>query len=80
MDDPLVDVFVVFAVVAFGLLVAYIFFLPTIIANNRRSTSFFLILLLNLLGGATGFLWFVALLWACVGAKKPLPEDGAKHE
>lgn len=77
MDDPLAGLLAFVIVVALVLFAAYIFFLPTVIAHNRRSASFFLILLTNLLGGATGFLWFVALLWACMGAKKPLPErDG----
>lgn len=52
---------------------AILFFAPSIIASNRRSVAFGWIVLLNLLGGATGCLWFVALLWACFGAKKPPP-------
>lgn len=75
MDDPLASLLAFVVVIALVLFAAYIFFLPTVVAHNRRSASFFLILLLNLLGGVTGFLWFAALLWACIGAKKQLPEQ-----
>ena len=58
-----------FLVVAF-----YLFFLPTFIARNRSSVSFGAIFVLNLLAGATGIFWLVALLWACFGEKRPPPE------
>jgi hypothetical protein len=49
------------------------YFLPTIVAGKRDSKSFAAIAVLNLLGGATGIFWLVALAWACFGATKPPP-------
>lgn len=54
-------------------IVLSVLFLPIIVASNRGSVSYVGILLVNLLGLVTGFFWFVALLWACLGATKPLP-------
>ncbi len=75
MEDLAIGVVAAVLVVAFVVLVVYVLFLPTIVANNRRCESFVGILLCNLLGFVTGFFWFVALLWACLGAKKPPPSS-----
>ncbi|MGQ0582773.1 MAG: superinfection immunity protein [Reyranella sp.] len=73
MEDLAIGVVAAFLVVVFAVIVFHVLFLPTIIANNRRCESFVGILLCNLLGLVTGFFWFVALLWACLGATKPPP-------
>jgi Superinfection immunity protein len=47
----------------FLLVAALLYFLPAIIAHNKRdSTGIFI---LNLVAGWTGIGWIVALLWAC---------------
>lgn len=73
MDDFLGAVLSILLIAGLVTLAASLIFLPTIIANERRSVSMVGIFLVNLLGCATGFFWFVALLWACLGAKKPPP-------
>jgi Superinfection immunity protein len=41
-----------------------VYFLPAIVARKRGSVSFVGIFLVNLLAGATGVFWLVALVWA----------------
>jgi hypothetical protein len=57
-------------------LISCIYFIPSIIASKRKAKSFGIIFVLNLLGGATGFFWFVAFLWACFGATRQPPTLG----
>ena len=65
---PLGDVLRVYAVIAF-------YFLPTIIAVNRRHHQRTPIVLVNTLLGWTVIGWFVALIWA-VSAIRRVDADG----
>jgi Superinfection immunity protein len=47
----------------------FLYFLPSIIAHNKR--DFAAILLLNLFLGWTVIGWIVALVWACAAEVKP---------
>ncbi len=53
----------------FVLVAAFLYFLPAIIAHNKR--DFTAILLVNLLFGWTVIGWVVALIWACAAETKP---------
>jgi Superinfection immunity protein len=65
-------------ILIFLILILVVYFLPAIVAHKRDSVSFGAIFVLNLLAGATGVFWFVALVWACFGATRlpPLPPRG----
>jgi len=52
--------------VLFGI---FLYFLPSIIAHNKR--DFAAILLVNLLFGWTVIGWIIALVWACAAEHKP---------
>ncbi len=41
-----------------------VFFLPVLIAGMRRAQHYWWIALTNLLAGATGIGWLIALVWA----------------
>ena len=47
----------------------FLYFLPSIIAHNKR--DFAAILIINLLFGWTVVGWIVALVWACAAEAKP---------
>ena len=47
-----------------------LYFLPTIIANNRKRDNLGAIAVLNLLAGWTGIGWLVALLWSMTKTEK----------
>ena len=49
-------------VVIFGVI---FYFLPTIVAANRKHHSTPAIFMLNLLLGWSGLFWLIALVWAC---------------
>jgi hypothetical protein len=55
-------------------LVAMLYFLPTIIAFKRCHPQGLPIFLLNFLLGFTALGWVGALVWACMTWRKPLPE------
>ncbi len=42
-----------------------VYFLPTIVARNRKHNDESAIFVLNLLAGFTIIFWVVALVWAC---------------
>lgn len=54
----------------FLVLATLLYFLPAIIAHNKR--DFAAILIVNLLFGWTVIGWIVALIWACAAEVKPL--------
>jgi hypothetical protein len=45
--------------------------LPTIIATRRRHRQTLAIIVLNILGGWTGILWVIAVVWACTADVRP---------
>ena len=47
------------------LMMAAAYFFPTIIAWARRHNNTLAIFMLNLILGATGICWIIALIWAC---------------
>ena len=49
-----------------------IYFIPTIIAFNRKHAYKGVVFALNLFGGFTGVLWLVALIWAVYPSEKSL--------
>ena len=53
-----------------GIVVLFIYFLPTIIASGRNSVATFLIFLVNLFGGWTIALWIFVFIWAFLSKKK----------
>jgi hypothetical protein len=53
----------------FVLFATLLYFLPAIIAHNKR--DFTAILLVNLFFGWTVIGWIVALIWACAAEAKP---------
>jgi len=46
------------------ILMGAIYFIPTIIANNRNHKQFTAIFILNLFAGWTGIGWLAALIWS----------------
>lgn len=55
---------VMMAMAMFGLIVAVIYFVPTIVAFVRKHPNRWLILLINVVFGATLLGWLGALIWA----------------
>ena len=53
----------VVTMVAFGLALVAVYFLPAILGRNKRNAN--AILVLNLLTGWTILGWIIALVWAC---------------
>jgi Superinfection immunity protein len=53
----------------FLLCAALLYFLPAVIAHNKR--DFAAIFIVNLLFGWTVFGWIIALVWACTAEVKP---------
>ncbi|MFO0996224.1 MAG: superinfection immunity protein [Alphaproteobacteria bacterium] len=51
-------------VMAIGIVALLLYFLPALIAMNRRHQSAMAIFLLNLLLGWTALGWIVALIWS----------------
>lgn len=49
---------------ALGLLVLIIYFLPTVVAFNRVHPNRWVILALNIFLGSTGIVWLICLIWA----------------
>jgi hypothetical protein len=73
------DIAGVVGLLIFVTLVVAVFFLPTIVVRMRGSVSFVGIFLVNLLAGATGIFWLVALIWACVGTTRPPSPPSLPH-
>jgi hypothetical protein len=46
------------------IIMGLIYFIPTIIANNRNHKQFTAIFILNLFAGWTGLGWLAALIWS----------------
>jgi high-affinity K+ transport system ATPase subunit B len=57
------DEAMIFSIIMFALTLL-LYFLPTIIANNRKSTSIWPIFIVNLFLWWTVIFWLVALIWA----------------
>jgi Superinfection immunity protein len=57
------------------LIVAAIYFVPTMVAASRHHPSMAAIFVVNLLGAWTGILWLVALVWSLTGARAPPPQQ-----
>ncbi|HKN23133.1 MAG TPA: superinfection immunity protein [Terracidiphilus sp.] len=55
------------------LLLAFLYFLPTIVAMSRGHRSYGGILVLNLFLGWTFIGWLIALVWACSATGAPAP-------
>jgi len=51
-------------------LMALLYFLPTLIGHNKRAAG--MIFLVNLLTGWTIVGWFATLIWACVAEPRPV--------
>ena len=66
-DTPLND-YSILALIMLGLVVLFIYFLPSIIASGKKNSG--IIFLLNLFLGATGVVWLVLLIWAISSPKK----------
>ena len=56
-----------------GIILLAVYFLPTLIAYNRKHKSRAGVALLNLLFGWTLLGWIVCFVWACAG--EPAPGD-----
>lgn len=52
----------IFYITLIGLL--FVYFMPAVIAGNRKHNNAAPILLINLFLGWTGIGWFIALVWA----------------
>jgi hypothetical protein len=61
--NPIISIFRIECLLV-GIFSFFLYFLPTIIANQRKARSRFLIFALNLLLGWTLIGWIVALVWA----------------
>ena len=48
-----------------GLVLLVVYFLPTVVASNRKHHNTLAIFMLNLLLGWSGIFWVVAFVWAC---------------
>ena len=50
----------------------FIYFLPAVIANNRKHKNYIALFAANLLAGWTGIGWFMCLIWSLTyqGARK----------
>ena len=46
------------------------YFLPSLVAYGRKHHQRLAILVLNLVLGATGLAWAIALIWACTAVKR----------
>lgn len=58
--------------VALALVLALLYFVPTLIAWRRRHHQLGPIVLVNLLLGWSVIGWFFALVWACTATRRPL--------
>ena len=55
----------------FGVLLCLvIYFVPSLVAYGRHHHQRLAILVLNLVLGATGLAWVIALIWACTAVKR----------
>jgi threonine/homoserine/homoserine lactone efflux protein len=52
-----------------GVLVFFVYFLPTYVAKERDHHQTLAIGVLNLLLGWTGLGWVIAMVWACTAVK-----------
>jgi hypothetical protein len=59
------------AAIIFLIIGLFLYFLPAIIAVDRRHEQGLAIFVLNLLLGWTALGWILALVWACTAVKKP---------
>ena len=57
-------------VVILGIIILLVYFLPSIVAVQRRHHNSNAILILNLFLGWTFLGWVAALVWACTQVKK----------
>lgn len=48
------------------------YFLPSLVAYGRKHHQRLAILVLNLVLGATGLAWVIALIWACTAVKRQI--------
>ncbi len=60
--------------ILFALVLAALFFLPTIIAAKKRHPNRIGIFVVNLLMGWTGLGWIVALIWALIAPQTSSPQ------
>ena len=65
MNDAGFTIISALAVLVFILLALYLFFLPAIIASDKRLKKAGIIFWLNLFLGGTGVGWIILLIWAC---------------
>lgn len=57
----------------------FVYFAPTIVANNRKHNNKLAIFMTNLFLGWTFLGWVAALVWACTSnTAKPAPQSAAE--
>lgn len=64
----------VFGQILFLLVLAALFFLPTIIAAKKRHPNRIGIFVVNLLFGWSGIAWIFALMWALIAPQASSPQ------
>lgn len=64
-----------FIFMAAGIVALLLYFLPSLIAMNRRHQSAMAIFLLNLLLGWTAIGWIAALIWSFTGVRPDTRRD-----
>jgi heme/copper-type cytochrome/quinol oxidase subunit 2 len=62
--------FALVVLVVLGVLAACLYFLPTIVAHERRAQNTVAIFLFNLLFGWGGIPWLILIVWAFVAPRK----------
>jgi hypothetical protein len=65
------------ALLILGILLFLIYFLPTIVAFNKRHPNRWVILVLNTFLGSTGIVWIISLIWALKAVH--ISEDSASY-
>lgn len=68
-------IFSLLPILALVCLALLVYFLPSIIASDRKHPNANLIFLVNLFLGATGVAWLIILIWACSGGATPTPQE-----